>query len=80
MYHRTDAAETAAVQKHVSDMIDRALEFEGTSTGEHSIGFFKKHELAKELGPNTLAVMKSIKQALDPFWLMNPGKIFDTPV
>ena len=48
--------------------------------GEHSIGFFKKGELLQEVGPDTVAVMKSIKQALDPHWLLNPGKIFDTPV
>jgi D-lactate dehydrogenase (cytochrome) len=47
--------------------------------GEHSIGIFKKRELLMEVGPDTLAVMKSIKQALDPYWLLNPGKIFDTP-
>lgn len=97
MYHKTDPVESAAVEKHVKNMITRALEMDGTSTvsaistfpyclskltylqGEHSIGFFKKHELLQEVGPDTLAVMKSIKQALDPHWLLNPGKIFDTP-
>jgi D-lactate dehydrogenase (cytochrome) len=49
------------------------------SQGEHSIGLFKKHELLQEVGLETLGVMKAIKQALDPHWLMNPGKIFDTP-
>ncbi|KAH7356393.1 hypothetical protein BKA65DRAFT_422620 [Rhexocercosporidium sp. MPI-PUGE-AT-0058] len=80
MYHREDAVETAAVDAHVKSMITKALEMEGTSTGEHSIGLFKKHELLQEVGPDTLGVMKSIKQALDPHWLMNPAKIFDTPV
>lgn len=47
--------------------------------GEHSVGLFRKRELLQELGPDTLNVMKSIKQSLDPHWLMNPGKIFDTP-
>lgn len=37
MYRRTDPVETAAVQKHVSDMIDRALEMEGTSTVRISV-------------------------------------------
>lgn len=39
----------------------------------------KKKALLQEVGEDTLAVMKSLKQALDPYWLMNPGKIFDTP-
>lgn len=47
--------------------------------GEHSIGYFKKQELLQEVGEDTLGVMKSIKQSLDPHWLLNPGKIFDTP-
>ncbi|KAL2073865.1 hypothetical protein VTL71DRAFT_11191 [Oculimacula yallundae] len=80
MYHREDGEETAAVDTHVKKMITTALEMEGTTTGEHSIGFFKKSELLQEVGPETLNVMKSIKQALDPHWLMNPCKIFDTPV
>jgi D-lactate dehydrogenase (cytochrome) len=32
-----------------------------------------------ELGPDTLGVMESIKNALDPYWIMNPGKIMDVP-
>ena len=31
----------------------------------------------QELGPATIDVMRSIKRALDPYWLMNPGKIFE---
>lgn len=33
-----------------------------------------------EVGKDTLGVMKSIKQALDPYWIMNPGKIVDLPL
>lgn len=47
--------------------------------GEHGIGIGKKEALLQEVGPNTLEVMKSIKLALDPYWLMNPGKIMDVP-
>lgn len=31
----------------------------------------------KELGPDTIDIMRSIKRSLDPHWLMNPGKIFE---
>jgi D-lactate dehydrogenase (cytochrome) len=41
------------------------------------VGLGKKEYLAKELGPDTIGVMRSIKGALDPYWLMNPGKIID---
>ena len=47
--------------------------------GEHGIGLGKKEFLVKELGLDTIGVMQSIKKALDPHWLMNPGKIMDVP-
>ncbi|PQE10380.1 D-lactate dehydrogenase (cytochrome) protein [Rutstroemia sp. NJR-2017a WRK4] len=79
MYNPKDAVETAAVKKCVYDMLDRALEMEGTSSGEHGIGLGKKECLVKELGLDTITVMKKMKHSLDPYWLMNPGKIFDAP-
>ena len=39
----------------------------------------KKEALLLEVGPDTINVMKSIKMALDPYWIMNPGKIIDVP-
>lgn len=77
MYNSKDPKERAAVEKCVSDMVDRALEMDGTCTGEHGIGLGKKKSLQKELGLDTINVMRSIKGALDPYWLMNPGKIMD---
>ena len=50
---------------------------EGTCTGEHGVGLGKKASLLQELGTPTIDVMRSIKRALDPLWLMNPGKIFE---
>jgi D-lactate dehydrogenase (cytochrome) len=79
LYNGKDPKERAAVEKCINDMVDRALEMDGTCTGEHGIGLGKKTSLMKELGPDTIGVMKSIKNALDPNWLMNPGKIIDIP-
>ncbi|KAJ5520102.1 FAD-binding type 2 [Penicillium fimorum] len=77
MYDRNDPAERARVEKVVYDMVDRGLEMEGSCTGEHGIGLGKKGSLKKEVGPDTINVMRSIKRSLDPHWLLNPGKIFD---
>lgn len=44
--------------------------------GEHGIGIGKKDFLLQELGQDTVDVMRDIKLALDPRWLLNPGKIF----
>ena len=77
LYDNTNPKERAAVEKCLHDMVDRALEMEGTCTGEHGIGLGKKKSLVKELGVETINVMRSVKLALDPLWLCNPGKIFD---
>ncbi|KAJ4298576.1 D-lactate ferricytochrome c oxidoreductase [Collariella sp. IMI 366227] len=77
IYNKTDPAEVQKVEKCVKSMVKRALEMEGTCTGEHSIGWGKKEALVWEVGNDTLGVMRAIKSALDPQWTMNPGKIFD---
>lgn len=56
-------------------MVNAALSFEGTCTGEHGVGTGKMKYLEKELGIEALKTMKKIKTALDPNNIMNPGKI-----
>ncbi|KAL3489303.1 FAD-binding domain-containing protein [Aspergillus germanicus] len=77
MYDPKNPEEKARVEKVVYDMVDRALDMEGSCTGEHGIGLGKKSSLRKELGPETIGVMRSVKKAFDPHWLLNPGKIFE---
>ncbi|KAI8722184.1 FAD-binding PCMH-type domain-containing protein [Fusarium sp. LHS14.1] len=79
MYNKDVPGERAKVEKCVKNMVRRALDMEGTCTGEHSIGWGKKESLLWEVGPETLAVMATLKRALDPRWVMNPGKIMDVP-
>jgi D-lactate dehydrogenase (cytochrome) len=55
-------------------MVARALAMEGTSTGEHGVGYGKIDFLVSEHG-EALSVMRSIKKALDPDNILNPGKI-----
>lgn len=69
-----DAQEVARAAGYVSWLNDVAIEMEGTCTGEHGIGQGKKPYLRKELGA-AVDVMVSIKRALDPKGIMNPGKI-----
>jgi D-lactate dehydrogenase (cytochrome) len=71
-----DAAECAAVEQLNIKMVQRALRLEGTCTGEHGIGLHKMPYLLDEAGPAAVDAMRSIKRALDPHNIMNPGKIF----
>ncbi|CAG8231971.1 unnamed protein product [Penicillium salamii] len=77
MYDPKDPAELARVKKVVYDMVDRGLDMEGSCTGEHGVGLGKKGSLRKEVGPETIDVMRGVKRSMDPNWLLNPGKIFD---
>ena len=57
-------------------LIKKALELNGTITGEHGVGLHKKEYLLDE-HPDNIPVMKSIKRTMDPNNIMNPCKIFD---
>ncbi|WP_322106698.1 FAD-binding oxidoreductase [Paraburkholderia sp. J41] len=57
-------------------IVQRAIAMDGTCTGEHGVGLHKMGFLVEEHGADTVDTMRSIKHALDPHNLMNPGKIF----
>ena len=57
-------------------VVSRALALEGTCTGEHGVGLHKMDFLVTEAGNGAVNMMRTIKRALDPQNIMNPGKIF----
>src|SRR5216683_1155284 len=73
--------EVAEASRLNDRMVARALAMEGTSTGEHGVGYGKMDFLIAEHGEG-VSVMRTIKQALDPYNILNPGKIvrIDLPV
>jgi glycolate oxidase len=67
--------EMERTHKAVDEIFAAALGFGGTLSGEHGIGFAKMKYLGDELGQSGLDLMKSIKGALDPQYILNPGKM-----
>lgn len=80
LFDGKDAEQRAQVAGCTERMVARALEMEGTCTGEHGIGIGKKGLLRAELGEGGIGIMQKVKESLDPLWIMNPGKIFDHPL
>ena len=66
--------DTAEALNH--QLVKRALAMDGTCTGEHGVGLHKMGFLVEEAGAGAVQMMRSIKHALDPDNIMNPGKIF----
>ena len=72
-----DKPEEREVAEQLNDaLVARALRLDGTCTGEHGIGLHKMDFLLTETGAGTVDMMRTIKRALDPKNIMNPGKIF----
>ncbi len=72
-----DSAEERATAEALNhQLVTRALTLQGTCTGEHGVGLHKMGFLVDETGAGAVAMMRAIKQALDPDNILNPGKIF----
>jgi D-lactate dehydrogenase (cytochrome) len=70
------ATERQTAEELNHKLVHRALKLEGTCTGEHGIGLHKQDFLLTEAGAGAVGMMRTIKHALDPHNIMNPGKIF----
>jgi FAD/FMN-containing dehydrogenase len=62
----------APIRRAVHDLIAR---YNGSFSAEHGIGRFKRDELVRYKPPTAIALMRAIKQAVDPKGIMNPGKV-----
>lgn len=68
--------EKAKAEQVIHRMVKRAISMDGTCTGEHGVGIGKKEYLVEELGAGTVKLMRTIKDAIDPLGLFNPGKLY----
>jgi glycolate oxidase len=76
---KNDREEMTRVTGAAREIFETAVALGGTLSGEHGIGLLKKQFLELDLGPDTIALMRRIKAAVDPHGIMNPGKIFPDP-
>lgn len=72
----TSASERETAEALNHKLVKRALSLEGTCSGEHGVGLHKMGFLVDETGEGAVNMMRTIKRALDPQNIMNPGKIF----
>ena len=72
---RNSPEDLAEAQRLNDRLVQRAIAMGGTSTGEHGIGSGKSQYLSLEHGEEAVEVMHLLKETLDPWNLMNPGKL-----
>ncbi|WP_435156512.1 FAD-binding oxidoreductase [Haladaptatus sp. DFWS20] len=70
-----DPAVSARAHEAYAELVERALELDGTATGEHGVGVGKRKFMEQEHGTAAVDAMRAIKRALDPKGTLNPGKI-----
>ena len=75
MVDTSDPEDVAKAEGVNQRMVSRAIAMDGTCTGEHGVGLHKIDFLVQEHGEGAIDVMRSIKHALDPNNILNPGKI-----
>jgi glycolate oxidase len=76
---KTHAEEMKRVAGAARAIFEATIELGGTLSGEHGIGLLKKQFMELDIGADTIAVMRKIKDAIDPLGIMNPGKVFPDP-
>ncbi|MEV0045590.1 FAD-linked oxidase C-terminal domain-containing protein [Nocardia rhamnosiphila] len=79
VYDPQDTRQRAAAETAFGSVMALALSLGGTITGEHGVGRLKRAWLPEQLGPAALTLHQTIKQALDPRGILNPGAMLPTP-
>ncbi len=79
VFDGSDADQRARAVAAFDAILELGLSLGGTITGEHGVGTLKADWLEREIGPVSADVHRSIKDALDPAGLLNPGKVLRRP-
>lgn len=74
-FDTSDPDEVARADAAFDQVMAVGLELGGTITGEHGVGYLKREWLARELDAGSRALHQSVKDAVDPLGILNPGKM-----
>jgi glycolate oxidase len=77
MINDKDENEKRRAEEAIKEIFRLTVNLGGTLSGEHGVGITKAPYVELELGQGAISVMKRIKGALDPNYILNPGKMFD---
>jgi glycolate oxidase len=75
VWDRGDADAEQRAHEAAEELYRAAIEMGGTVTGEHGIGAARREFLEVQRGADAVDVMRSIKAALDPLGILNPGRV-----
>jgi glycolate oxidase len=75
VYDPTDEQARTRAYRAFDAIMALAISLGGTISGEHGVGRAKKAALPDQLGPEVIALTQTIKNALDPRGILNPGAI-----
>ena len=75
VYDASDLISTEHARLAFGEVMALAISLGGTITGEHGVGRLKKAALPVQLGEDVMEVSRTIKAALDPLGLLNPGAV-----
>lgn len=80
MIDSKEDGQTEKAEKAIEEVFKEALDLGGTMSGEHGVGIMKAPYIPLELADTAIDYMKTIKRALDPKNILNPGKMFPSDV
>jgi glycolate oxidase len=75
IFDRDDPRAAELTETVRNEIFEAALALGGTVTAEHGIGLSRREALVEQVGADVIDVMRSIKTALDPLGIMNPGRV-----
>ncbi len=76
LYNANDSVQLERVELCGEEILKLCIELGGCLTGEHGVGIEKREMMYEQYTDEDLDQQIHIKDALDPSWLLNPGKVF----